>query len=168
MQADRVVELASAGQIKAAERSAFGTGIQQYIKARTGLQRVIEMTDQRVINANTAFTRTVESAHSAIVTFALCAVLLAVLLGYCIAMSVVRPLAQLSAAADRLAVGDVTIEIDSSAKDEVGDLSRSLAAVVVNTRDQATTLDGSPRAIWTSISSHGRSRTCWDKACLPW
>ena len=49
----------------------------------------------------------------------------------------VRPIARLSAAADRLALGDADVEIDATARDEVGLLAGSFHTLAVNIREQA-------------------------------
>jgi len=54
---------------------------------------------------------------------------------------IIRPLKRLGAAADRLAVGDADVTVDTSGKDEIGDLSRAMSAMVDNVRSNAESAD---------------------------
>ncbi|MBI5440006.1 MAG: HAMP domain-containing protein [Deltaproteobacteria bacterium] len=58
-------------------------------------------------------------------------------LGVLTTRSVTRPIANLVSAADRLATGDVSIEIEASRNDEVGQLSASFRNMVENIKGQA-------------------------------
>lgn len=61
----------------------------------------------------------------------------AAFLALAVALGIVRPINKLSAVADKLALGDTNLVVDTSAKDEVGDLSRSMSAVIENIRSQS-------------------------------
>jgi methyl-accepting chemotaxis protein len=50
---------------------------------------------------------------------------------------VARPVARLAAAADRLALGEVDVTIDTSARDEIGRLAHSMSMMADNVRTQA-------------------------------
>jgi methyl-accepting chemotaxis protein len=65
------------------------------------------------------------------------ALVVAVIIGRFIAGGVAKPILQLAGAADQLALGDVDAVIDTTAKDEVGDLSRSMNALRENAKTQA-------------------------------
>lgn len=64
-------------------------------------------------------------------------VFISILVSIAIARSIVRPIRQLVAASGRLAVGDADIVLTSNSNDEIGDLSRSFAAMVSSIKDQA-------------------------------
>ena len=64
--------------------------------------------------------------------------LLAVIFGIFIARVIGRPLRELAAAADRLALGDVNVEVHAETKDELGMLARSFANMIENTKASAS------------------------------
>ncbi|HET9454523.1 MAG TPA: HAMP domain-containing protein, partial [Gemmatimonadaceae bacterium] len=59
-----------------------------------------------------------------------------------ITRSIVRPLDDLRVAADRLALGDIEQTVNAEARDEIGDLSRSFAAMMTGQRALATAARG--------------------------
>jgi len=59
------------------------------------------------------------------------------LYGFIIARKISRPILQLKAAADKLAVGDVDVELKSTSNDEIGDLMNSFADLAGNIKKQA-------------------------------
>jgi len=63
--------------------------------------------------------------------------LLGVLLGYIISRSVTLPLNKAKDAANRLAKGDLTVNIDSTAKDETGQLLQAMQLMIVAINQQA-------------------------------
>ncbi|MDM7913873.1 MAG: Cache 3/Cache 2 fusion domain-containing protein, partial [Candidatus Eisenbacteria bacterium] len=64
-----------------------------------------------------------------------------VLIGISLVSRVIaRPIGRLSEVADSLARGEVDVQIDAAAEDEIGALSRSMATMVENTREQAETM----------------------------
>ncbi|MDR3592531.1 MAG: MCP four helix bundle domain-containing protein, partial [Negativicutes bacterium] len=62
---------------------------------------------------------------------------LAIFLGWFIARSVSRPVGKMVAAAERLAVGDVTVAVEAKTRDEIGELARALQAMIANIRAAA-------------------------------
>jgi methyl-accepting chemotaxis protein len=65
------------------------------------------------------------------------ALIVAVILGRWIATGISKPIKQLADNADQLALGNINICINTGAKDEVGDLSRSMNALLENAKNQA-------------------------------
>jgi methyl-accepting chemotaxis protein len=78
-----------------------------------------------------------ENARSTVALTAilvLLAALLAVVTAFAITASIVKPLNAAVAAASRVAEGDVTVEIDSDASDEIGQLLRAMRNMVLSLR----------------------------------
>ncbi|MCX7749515.1 MAG: methyl-accepting chemotaxis protein [Clostridia bacterium] len=61
----------------------------------------------------------------------------AVGLGIFISRIISKPVKKLSEAADKIALGDVNVNVESTSKDEIGDLMKSFSKMVDNIRDQA-------------------------------
>jgi methyl-accepting chemotaxis protein len=64
-------------------------------------------------------------------------VVISIIVSIAIARSIVQPIRRLAEASGRLAVGDADIVLDASSNDEIGDLSRSFAAMVSGIREQS-------------------------------
>ncbi len=86
-----------------------------------------------------------ESARNQRFTFAITAVLLALaciiatVIAFAITASITRPLNDAVQAADRLAQGDVSVEIDSASPDELGQLLRAMKKMVLSLRRMGET-----------------------------
>lgn len=63
--------------------------------------------------------------------------LLLMIIIYVIAIKLVRPIKELTKVADKLALGDIEVNISASTKDEIGDLMNSFGKMVANIRAQA-------------------------------
>ncbi len=62
-------------------------------------------------------------------------ILLAIVLGFYISRVIGRPIRNLASAVDKLALGDVNVSIETTARDEVGMLSQSFKNVIENIKD---------------------------------
>ena len=99
-----------------------------------------KMTDLKVSHSKlTAQNNTALASRARIVMigFVCFAVVLAISLGLFVAKIIGAPLIQLTKVANKLAVGDVNVNITNNEKDEAGDLSRSMAAVVADVQSNA-------------------------------
>ena len=74
--------------------------------------------------------RTYEETRQLVIEITAGAALLAVLVAALITLSVTRPLRQAVAAADRLAAGDLTVDIQATARDEAGQLLAAMKNMV--------------------------------------
>jgi methyl-accepting chemotaxis protein len=77
------------------------------------------------------------SSRSRIIAISLAAFAIAIgaIIGYCITRSISRPVSALSACADRLALGDVEVNIDTEGKDEIAMLARSFRNMADNIKE---------------------------------
>ncbi|MGI6683971.1 MAG: methyl-accepting chemotaxis protein [Bacillota bacterium] len=67
----------------------------------------------------------------------ICGVIIAIILGLFIAWSISKPIRKLVEAADKLALGDVNVNVQATSKDEVGILMNSFGKMIENIRAQA-------------------------------
>jgi methyl-accepting chemotaxis protein len=65
----------------------------------------------------------------------LVAIVLSIVIGILITRSITKPVLKLAETADRLAVGDVMVTLETDSRDEIGMLSRSFANMVANIKD---------------------------------
>ena len=74
-------------------------------------------------------------------------VLLGIALGYFISRSVTLPLNKAKDAANRLAQGDLTVRIESTAKDETGQLLQAMQAMIAKLSQVVTDVNGGAQAL---------------------
>ena len=86
-----------------------------------------------------AITNKLDASRTTIfmITIVAAGVLIAMALGMYIARVISRPINELAIAADKLAVGDVNVNITATTKDEIGSLMESFVKMVNSIRDQA-------------------------------
>ena len=77
------------------------------------------------------------SSRSRILAISLAALAIAIgaAIGFCITQSISRPVSALSGCADRLALGDVEVDIDTEGKDEIAMLARSFRNMADNIKE---------------------------------
>ncbi|MCC2970690.1 methyl-accepting chemotaxis protein [Massilia sp. IC2-476] len=108
------------------------------------LDVVIRNIETRMNTASDRVDSVVASSRTIVVAIAAIALAIGAALAYWVTISITRPLRQASRFAEAVAVGDLTARIDTSAGDEIGTLSRSLAgmsaglATIVNGVRQGT------------------------------
>ena len=93
-----------------------------------------ELANQKVTRAKVAMeesTAIYDEGRTIMLSTMVVGVLLGLILGYVISRSVTRPLIIAKDAANRLSEGDLTIRIDSTAKDETGELLQSMQTMIV-------------------------------------
>jgi methyl-accepting chemotaxis protein len=125
---EHAASLAMRNNVREARSLVFGRGAERYAKASAGMARIVEMNEKRIRDADAAIGQTGDCARMVIIVLCVFAVAMALVLGLMIAKSVLAPVRRISDAANRLAAGDLDVDLVVEAKDEFGDLSRSLAA----------------------------------------
>lgn len=68
-------------------------------------------------------------------------IIIAITLGIFISRSISNPVIKLMNAADKLALGDVKVEVNADTKDEIGNLMESFSRMVANIREQALAVE---------------------------
>lgn len=86
------------------------------------------------IEQNTKIART---AATTMIFVAIIGIILAIFLGMFISRSISIPINEMVDAAEKLAVGDVEVDIEAKTKDEVGSLAQSFRKMIENIREQA-------------------------------
>jgi methyl-accepting chemotaxis protein len=130
-----IIPLIRAGKVAAAQRIAVG--VQQAREARirsiaAELDNMIEANDKQVLaNATTQ----ANQSYRIFLYIVVASVLISLALGYFTELEIVRPLRDLSRAAERITSGDLTIDISKDNRtDEVGGLIRAFSTMVESQR----------------------------------
>lgn len=88
-------------------------------------------------SAEHSVSSTASGATGSSIIFIIIGMLLAIALGTFLSLMISRPVKKLAAAADKLALGNIDVDVKSTSGDEIGKLMDSFANMVKNTREQA-------------------------------
>ncbi|MCL5104076.1 MAG: methyl-accepting chemotaxis protein, partial [Armatimonadetes bacterium] len=130
---ERILSLAVAG--KDAEAASYMRN--QFSAAQAEQDAIDKMQEMKIADAKKTSDNNTSMANKAIATmivFVIVAVALAIGLGVFIAKIISAPVIEIASAAEKVAEGDLTVNIDNDCKDEVGNLSRSFQQMILNLR----------------------------------
>jgi methyl-accepting chemotaxis protein len=105
---------------------------QNYFNA---LDKMIEHQGNEVVKAGQRADHTVETGRYLIIGLLLAAILLAAAISFYIVRSITKPAAELVSVNNRLAAGDLTVEVLVTGRDEMGQLADSARSVIAGMRD---------------------------------
>ena len=132
----KVVESANAGQI--------GQADQIITDMRTIGEALIDSLDKIMLNNETSAKQKSDSNSSTAATASLTmiiviviGVIISLILGISIARGISKPVNKLVDAADKLALGDINVNVEANTRDEIGKLAKSFATLIESTREQA-------------------------------
>ncbi|MGE5631532.1 MAG: MCP four helix bundle domain-containing protein [Caulobacteraceae bacterium] len=137
----KIIDLEKADNDAAAEVIMYGEGaaindeIQKLIDNLFELEQSLAEEDA-LINEHTTQTATETMIVSVII-----AVLLAIALGIFISGIISNPVKALAKAADKLALGDINVDVNTNRKDEIGKLTESFVRMVANVHEQAAAVE---------------------------
>jgi len=110
----------------------FGVAQQLYIAA---VKKMIELESHSLIASGKAVQSSYTTTRILGIGFTAFATLLGALFGFLVTRSITRPIAKLVAMNDRLAQGDLTVQLALDGRDEIAQLAQSTRQVVANMRD---------------------------------
>lgn len=134
---DKVVKLIQESRDSEAQEYMYSEGTRITTTVQDSINKLLEL---KVNLAKQTSELNSSAASSAIIIMSLvivAGVLIAVFLGIFISGIISKPVKQMAEAADRLALGDVNVNIRSDNKDEIGSLARSFEKMIANIRGQA-------------------------------
>jgi methyl-accepting chemotaxis protein len=77
------------------------------------------------------------SSRNILILVVIFAIVISIIAGIIVTNSIVKPIKVLNQTADKLALGEVNVEIENHSSDEVGQLMQSFATMIENIREQA-------------------------------
>ncbi len=120
-------------------------------KASKALQDSIDflssLKEQIATDRNTQNTSAAQSATMLLIIVVAAAVVIAILLGFFISSSISRPVNKLVLVADKIAGGDLDINVQIDSTDEVGTLAKSFAAMADNTNEVMTNINSASEQV---------------------
>ena len=134
---DQVISMVNAGNSVGARALLLGEGEKIRTAYQNNLDKMIEIKVAAAKQTSANNTAQANAATRMMLILIAAAVLMAIGLGWLIARMICNPIKKLVEGADKLAMGDVNINIEAASKDEVGILSQSFALMVSNIRSSA-------------------------------
>jgi methyl-accepting chemotaxis protein len=135
---DKAISLTKAGQTSEAQTvmledaAAVATSIQE------GFDKISEYNSNNALLRYDSNMELAQNAFMGMSAVIAAGVLIAVLLGLFLARAISKPLVQMAQTANKLAAGDLDVSVETKSKDEVGQLSVSVATVIDTLKDMIT------------------------------
>jgi methyl-accepting chemotaxis protein len=131
---NRAVELALANKNEEATNVLLREGASARAEVENALGEIVEYQRDQAKQDADAAARDYDSAKGTLLAISIAAVLIAVLAGWFITASITKPIAAAKHAAERLAAGDLNVELVATSTDEVGELVQALRQMVEKLR----------------------------------
>lgn len=134
---DQVVAMTNAGNAIGARQLLKGDGDKIRREYQDNLDNLVKLkleSAKQTSANNMAQSNTAISIMSMVIAVAMA---IAIVLGWFIARMISKPMSQMLAAAGKLAVGDIEVQIDVKSEDEVGKLCQAFGLTVENIRNSA-------------------------------
>jgi len=129
----------------------FGTVMNGHLKDVQALfDELIPVVEKATEEAQASAEATAAGSRRGTIAGMLAAAALAVLLAISLSGSVIRPVSNLLEAAGSVSQGDLTVDINSSAKDEIGTLTRAFRQMVLNLREICCALNSGAQRVAAS------------------
>lgn len=140
-QQDKIETLHKKGNHTEAIKILQGDGLKAALAAndiidKMQLKKTEDANVQKKDNNDTA-----NSSSVIMISFAIAGMALAVILGIFISRIISSPIKKLTEVAEKLSLGDVDVKVESTTKDEIGDLSKSFSKMIENVREQALAVE---------------------------
>ncbi len=136
---DKVYRAIRDGSIKTDKQAnaAIGEVKDNIHKLEAASKDLAEKANTRMAEQDGVITSYVDRVIVAIVMLALVSLLVGIGITFLVTRSIRQPVMELVSAAEKLALGDVTVEIEADRKDEVGELFGAFKSMIGNIRESA-------------------------------
>ncbi|HWQ42000.1 MAG TPA: methyl-accepting chemotaxis protein [Desulfosporosinus sp.] len=134
---DKVVRLVNSGQTDQAIIVIYSEGAQLNTDIQASIDKLFVLIDGQAKETADGNQAIAQRATIEMIVIIIVGMLVAVGLGVFISRIISNPVKELVEAADKLAVGDVNVNVEGTTKDEIGSLITSFDNMVKNIREQA-------------------------------
>ncbi len=132
----KIVDSANAGQINHADQ--LITDMRTIGEAlNVSLDKIMLDNETSAKEKSESNDNTAATASLIMVIVILIGVIISLILGVSIARGISKPVNKLVDAADKLALGDINVNVEANTRDEIGKLAKSFATLIESTREQA-------------------------------
>jgi len=139
----KLAELTDGGEALFPEARGWlqGEAMGSFRKLAVVVSKLTELNQAGAAEAGSVAESTYVVARVWVMSFVACAIVLAALLALCITRSITRPVGRAVEAADRIAAGDLTVELQVTGRDEIAMLLQTLSGM----RDRLASIVGGVR-----------------------
>lgn len=138
---DNMVQLIRNNKQEKAQSLVYGEGATIAGTLDDAIAKMIKLNADMAKEKADANDKDAKEAISTMVIILIISICLALFLGISIARIIGKPIAKMNDVADKLAKGDIDVEVESNTKDEVGMLAKAFKKMIENTREQAAAAD---------------------------
>ncbi|MCE5323291.1 methyl-accepting chemotaxis protein [bacterium] len=131
---DRIIELALQGRDSEAIAILRGPAAASTKAEQDAIDAMLKMKVSQANQTSVSNTSTAKNVFTIVVLLMIAGVSVAVGLGWFMSTVISRPVVDIAAAAEKVANGDLTINIESKSKDEIGSLCTSFRRMIENLR----------------------------------
>lgn len=134
---DTIVDLALAGNQAQVQSSIYTDGVKIANNVQSAIDKLFDLKTDLAKQSSQTNDATAKTATMTMIIVIGVGMLIAILLGLVISRMISNPVKKMVDAADKLAVGDVNVNVESDTRDEIGQLMASFGRMVQNIRGQA-------------------------------
>ncbi|MDD3174121.1 MAG: methyl-accepting chemotaxis protein [Herbinix sp.] len=132
-----IVQAVNNGNMDRAEEIILVDSDSTAMAVKTDLENIVAYNDKAASNSSDANQGLAERSVIAMAITMLIGVVVSIILGIIISHSISKPIKKIVEAADKLADGDVKVNVENNRKDEIGNLASSFNKMIMNIREQA-------------------------------
>mgnify|MGYP000958533655 CR=1 FL=1 len=136
-----IIQYIRNGQYDRAEEVLLGESDALGDAFRDAMVNLVEYNQKTAEERSETNTELARTANALMLIIIIVGLVIAVSLGIFLARVISRPIAKIVSAADKLAVGDVDVEVDIFTKDETGKLADSFRNLIRTTREQVAAVE---------------------------
>ncbi len=133
----KVISLSRALKTQEAMNLANGEAMTSFEALSSLLNDLVKFNEDYADEAKNNASDVYNSTNTILITALAIAVIVCIIASLLIANSIVKPIHMLVDMADKLALGDVNVNVEHTSRDEIGDLVESFGKMITSIRDQA-------------------------------
>ena len=145
--ANEIIEMAKKGDDKGAISLIHSKLNAAQNDVRNSLKVIINLEENSAKNFSESNDKTANTSGKLILIFIIIGVAAAVLLGTIISLSIIRPIKELMAYANKIASGDLDVHINVSGKDEIGLLTKASKKMADNLNEVITNIEAAANQV---------------------
>lgn len=143
---DKIAEFAGANKDDEAQQLLYGEMVAAKEAEQAAVDKLVDMKESLAKEMAEDNAATASSSTIVMIIVAVVGAFIAILLGLFLSGIISRPIGKMVKAADKLAAGDVDVDVDIRTNDEVGILAKSLAKIVQSIKELIAEADMLSRA----------------------
>lgn len=138
---DNIIELSENGQVEKATESLYSDGVAINEAMQTSGTDILNLKVQQSKESADTNSQLAQSATTTMVIIIVVGVIISLGLGLFISRIISKPINEMVLAANKLAEGDVAVNVAANTKDEVGKLAESFGRMITNIRSQVNVVE---------------------------